>query len=316
MRFFAKSKSLPGWLAITLDAGTLNAVQVQRTGNARPSVDLALAFALPAEEEAETLERFGKEVHAERYNCTTLLRDSEYQLLSVEAPNVPPEELKIAMRWRLKDMLDFHVDDATIDVLSIPVDKHAPTRNQSMYAVAARNQVIGQRQGLFERARIPLKVIDIPELAQRNLSALAETEGRGLAMLSLGHTGGMLTVTYGQELCLSRRIDIALPQLQLAEETQKAGLLERITLELQRSLDHVDRQFHFITLSKLLIAPLGIEGLGLKEYLATNLYLPVEDFTLESVLDLDRVPELRAPDAQQRFFLAVGAALRHEERAL
>lgn len=316
MSFFAKTKSTPGLLAIALESGGIRAVHVQRVGNGRPSVGLAAFFPGAADAEDETLARLGKELHAESFRCTTLLRDSEYHLLSVEAPNVPADELKIAIRWRLKDMLDFHVDDATIDVLSIPSDKNAPTRSQTMYAVAARNQTIRQRQALFEQARIPLKVIDVPELAQRNLQVLAETEGRGLAMLSLGRDGGLLTVTYAQELCLSRRIDVALPQLQLADESQRMALLERITLELQRSLDHVDRQFHFITLSKLLIAPMEDDKAGLKDYLAANLYLPVEDFALDSVLDLERVPELRQTDTQQRFFLAIGAALRHEEKVL
>lgn len=316
MSFFKKSKTLAGWLAVNFEEGGVRAAYVHRPAGAKPVVERVAFFPGTPGAEAETLERLGKELHAERHACTTLLSDGHYQLLSVEAPNVPSDELKIAIRWRLKDMLDFHVDDATVDVLSVPADRNSPSRNPSMYAVAARNSMVQQRQALFEQARLPLRVIDIPELAQRNLSALAEPEGRGLAMLSLGREGGLLTVTFGQELCLSRRIDVSFSQLQLAEHEQRAALFERITLELQRSLDHVDRQFHFITLSKLLIAPLENDSVGLRDYLGTNLYLPVDMFAMGDVLDLSRVPELQDPEAQQRFFLTVGAALRHEEKVL
>ena len=40
---------------------------------------------------------------------------------------------------------------------------------------------------------IPLEVVDVPELAQRNLAHLLELEGRGLALLALDERGGLLT---------------------------------------------------------------------------------------------------------------------------
>jgi MSHA biogenesis protein MshI len=55
---------------------------------------------------------------------------------------------------------------------------------------------------------------------------------------------------------------------------------------------------------------------GLQEYLSSNLYVPVETMHLDSVLDLSKVPELKSPETQQRYFLTLGAALRHEEKAL
>ncbi|HJV85655.1 MAG TPA: agglutinin biogenesis protein MshI [Noviherbaspirillum sp.] len=212
-------------------------------------------------------------------------------------------------------MLDFHVDDATIDVLDVPLDKNAPSRNHSMYAVAARNQLVSQRQTLFSDAKIPLSVIDIPEMAQRNIAALLEPEGRGLAFLSFDAEGGLLTVSYAGELYLARRIDVTPDQFAQPDAEQNAAVFDRITLELQRSLDHFDRQYHFITIAKLVLSPSLAES-GLQAYLASNLYLPVEALNLETVLDISKAAELRSPEAQQRHFLTLGAALRHEEKAL
>jgi MSHA biogenesis protein MshI len=53
----------------------------------------------------------------------------------------------------------------------------------------------------------------------------------------------------------------------------------------------------------------------LLEYLSPNLYLPVETINLESVLDLSKVPELKSPEAQQKYFMTLGAGLRDEEKA-
>jgi len=315
MAWFGKTKKRAGWMAVSLASEGICIAHVQRPAASRPVVELATRY--PAAASAvETLEKAARELQASHYQCTTLLAPGEYQLLSVDAPNVPPDELKVAVRWKLKDLLDYRVDDATIDVLDVPGGGSGPARNHSMYAVAARNQTIQQRQTLFGNAKIPLSVIDIPEMAQRNFSALLETEGRGLAFLSFDEQGGLLTVTYDGELYLARRIDLPLSQLEQAGEEQRAACFDRITLELQRSLDHFDRQYHLITIASLMLAPAGQAGPALRAYLSEHLYVPVEMFDLETVLDTAKAPQLRQPDEQQRYFMALGIALRQEEIVL
>lgn len=315
MRLFRKAQKNAGWLTIAFLGDGIAAASVRRLPSAKPVVELAMFYPGASASSADALEKLGKDLQANRYQCTTLLGGGEYQLLAVDAPNVPPDELKIAVRWRLKDMLDFHVDDATIDVLEIPVDKAASARaGHGMFAVAARNSVIEMRQNLFTTAKLALSVIDIPEMAQRNIAALVEPDGKGLAMLSFTPDGGLLTVTFKGELYLSRRIDISQDQLMQPDHDKLHASFDRITLELQRSLDHVDRQFHFINVAKLVLAPNLAPGL--ETYLSSNLYMPVESLDLAAVLDLAQVPELAAIEQQQRFFLTLGAALRHEETLL
>jgi MSHA biogenesis protein MshI len=183
-----------------------------------------------------------------------------------------------------------------------------------MFAVAARNALIQSRQDLFAGAKLALTVIDIPEMGQRNISALLETEGRGLAMLSFDEDGGLLTITYTAELYLSRRIDVTPAQLAEPDPDKQHVCFDKIALELQRSLDHFDRQFHFVNVVKLLLAPNGAPGL--LAYLASNLYMPVEAMELGDVFDLSKVPALQDAAQQQRFFFTLGAALRSEEVAL
>jgi len=131
--------------------------------------------------------------------------------------------------------------------------------------------------------------------------------------LSFAGDDGLLTVTYAGELYLSRRIDISLSQLQQVDEERRNACFERITLELQRSLDHFDRQYHFITISRLVLSPLGEAGSRLRDYLSSNLYVPVEMLELEAVFDLSKTPDLRQPELQQRYFMMLGACLRQEE---
>ena len=312
MQLFSKTRKTAGWLSITMQLDGMYLIHASLVAAGKPQVNL-LAF-YPADKAlvTKTLERIGKELHLERYHCTHLLTQGQYQLLSVESPNVPREELKTAVRWRVKDVLDFQIDDAVIDVLEVPVDKNAPERRGSVFAIAANGQFIRQRQEMFEQAKLAVTVIDIPEMAQRNISALLEPEGRGLALLSCNDDGVLLTVTFGGELCLARRFDVSLGQLLDADPEQRSVSYDRITLELQRTFDHFESQFRFIAIAKLVLAPMGEDDANLQQYLASNLYMPVELLQLASLLDLALVPELQQPRYQQRFFLTLGAALRAE----
>jgi MSHA biogenesis protein MshI len=313
MRFFRKAKKREGWLAIALQRDGLVAVSMQTAPDIKPQVRQAVFY--PGKSAAELLEKAGRELHAHAYRSITVLNAGEYQILSVDAPNVAPDELKTAVRWRLKDMLDFHVDDATIDVLDLPVDPNAAVRAQhSMFAIAARNSVIEARQKLFTSAKVELAVIDIPEMAQRNISALVEPPGRGVAMLSFGDEGGLLTVSWRGELYLARRIDLGLDQLLDDDIERRNGAFDRVTLELQRSLDNFERQYSFISVAKLVLAPSPV--VGLDEYLSSNLYTPVDTLDLATLFDFERVPELSDKLLQQRFLVPLGAALRHEETVL
>ncbi|MBI2313148.1 MAG: agglutinin biogenesis protein MshI [Betaproteobacteria bacterium] len=309
-----KTKQEPGWLAIGVSANGVTLAHVRINSGAKPVVTQC-AFRPLAPVNAEGMERLRKELHLGNYACTTLLNAGEYQILLVDAMNVPPDELKAAIRWRIKDLLTYHVDDATVDVLQIPGDKGVGVRPQGMYAIAAPNDTIQQRISLFEAAKIPLSVIDIQETAQRNIAALCEEPGRGLAMLSFNSDGGLLTITKEGELYLTRRIDVGLGDVQDADENLRRENFDRVTLELQRSLDHFDRQYHFVTLSKVLLGPIP-DPEPLRAHLATNLYLPVETLDLSRVLDLSAVPDLTDGETQAACLKVLGAALRHEEKAL
>jgi MSHA biogenesis protein MshI len=88
------------------------------------------------------------------------------------------------------------------------------------------------------------------------------------------------------------------------------SVIERLTLEFQRTLDHFDRQFGGVPVDRLLLVP-SEKVDGLRDGLARNLALPVEVMDLGQVLDLSAIPnvsELPTP-----CFHAIGAALRKED---
>lgn len=309
MRFRLDGKK-SGWLGVVSLADRIDIAHVVREAGSRPEVRLFESFRNEGDFSAALVRlRASHKLHLHR--CTTLLGHGDYHLAQQEAPEVPAEERADALRWRMRDIVDYPVEAASIGVLDIPVEGQPSGRKGSVFVAMAPGEVVSRRMTDFAQAKVPLAAIDLPELAQRNVSALFEEANRGLAFLSLDQGGGLLTVTYRGELYAFRHIDISSRQLVEAAEERRAQLLERIVLELQRSLDTFDRQYSFVPVARLVVScDAGIEELVAR--LAENLYVPVQAMDLATVLDFSTLPELRAPQRQAQGLAAIGAALREE----
>lgn len=304
MHWLRKTIRRSGWLAVELDATQVRYVLGAAEPNGKPRISLFGEKRLAAGAEPE---RIGRDLGLKGYPCLTLLKPGEYQVLQVEAPAVPEAELRDAVRWRLKDLLDYPADQATLDILRFPPQADAAGRPASLYAVAARNDAVRLCMERFRKARLPLSVIDIPEMAQRNMAALCEEEGRGLAMLHADDEASLLTINFRGELLLARRIEIGCRHFEAGEQARTEGF-ERIALEMQRTFDLLDRQYPGVVLNRLLVGPMA-QDFGLTSYLQQNLGMRIEPLDLVRWIDFDdAVP---APETQWRLFHLLGAALRH-----
>jgi MSHA biogenesis protein MshI len=301
-----------GWVAVGVAEHGVYLAQVQFVG-ARPSV-MRCEYHDTGTVTSEVLERVCREAEVGNHAFTTLLAPSEYQIALVEAPNVPVAELKTAIRWKIKDGLNYHIDDATVDVLQIPASRYGSDRPRNLYAITAQNTIIQQRIALFEHAKLQLDVIDIQETAQRNIAALFEQEERALGLLVFDDNGGLLTFTSGGELYLSRRIEIGVGQLLDADERLRGQMRDRVELELQRSLDYFDRQFNYLPLSRVLVCV--PEESGLVAFLNGNVEAKVEALDLAQVMDIDAVPALANGEFAAHALATLGAALREESKTL
>lgn len=309
--FKAKSQAA-GWLAVGTGAHGVYLAQVKQAGE-MPSV-LCCEYHETGEVSSAQLDKVCHSAHIGKHHVTTLLTPGEYQMLLVDAPNVPVDELKTAIRWKIKDGLNYHIDDATVDVLQIPASKYGSDRSQSMYAIAAANETIQKRIALFEKAKVKLDVIDIPEMAQRNIAALFEQNDRVLVLLAFDDNGGLMTFTSRGELLLARRIEITAGQLQDANEQLRQQSLGRVELELQRSLDYFDRQYNHLPVSHVLVcAPDDADLVG---FLASAVDIRVERLELSQVMDISKAPALADSEFVAHVLPTLGAALRQESRTL
>jgi len=306
MTFGQKRAPVDGWTSVIFGTDRITVAHVVRRADAKPQVRSCESFAREGSD-LDALKRLKKIKQLLGERCTTLLWHGQYQLLLTDAPDnadaIPSEELRETTRWRIKEMIDFPVETAGIDVIVLP---RVGSQRAQMWAAVGSREALQSRVHLFQDAKITLEAIDLPDLAQRNLGALFEEPNKGLALVAFDSKGGRLTVNFQGELFAMRHIDVSGPALGSA---QGEGLFERVLLDIQRTLDNFDRNYSTIPLSRLLVGPLP-GGKGFPDYLARNLSLPVKSADLSEVLDIADAPDLADVATQYSSWRALGAALR------
>jgi MSHA biogenesis protein MshI len=247
----------------------------------------------------------------DRTPVSTVLSADAYQLQLVEMPNVPADELLSAVRWRLKDLIDFPIDEAVVELLEMP--RHANPGNAPIaYAVVTRRAEVLQQIELMKQADLRMDVIDIPELCIRNIAVLLPRDADGVAFLHFIEDCGYLTITRKGVLHLTRRLDTG--RRALAASTDEFTLQERIAgiaLEVQRSLDYYESHYDCRPVTEITLGP-GADLDTLPAALTEHLGLTVNQIRLDELFSLeDDIPA----DQQGQCLLAVGAALRSDQSA-
>jgi MSHA biogenesis protein MshI len=238
-----------------------------------------------------------------------VLKPGGYQLIQVDAPDLPPAEWKDAIRWQLREQVGFPVEDAAIDLLEIP-NAGAPRRQKALIVVAAPRAALAPLVDGAEDAGWPWSAISVSETALRNLSGLGDEPGHCQALLHLGDDQAIIVFTSGGELLHSRTIDVTLAQLAGPVGDARQLAFERASLALQRTLDGFERVNTSQPLSRMRVSPASAVA-DFLAFVAGLVELPIEPLDLASVLDLTAVAGVAADDRQLSPFLpAIGAALR------
>jgi MSHA biogenesis protein MshI len=88
-----------------------------------------------------------------RAPVSAVLSAQDYQLVQVDAPEVEPSELRSAVRWKLREIINFPVSEAVVDVFDIPEQaRYVDTR--MIFAVAAHSGAPRRRAREAARPRL------------------------------------------------------------------------------------------------------------------------------------------------------------------
>lgn len=253
----------------------------------------------------------------EQTPCNLVLDPDEYHLLLVEAPDVPDSELRDALRWRIRELIDFPLEEAVIDVFDLPLPA-SPNRSAGhmMCVVVCRSAIVAQKVALFTRDAARLDVIDIAELALRNVVALLDADRSGVALLHMEPRFSVFLVSRQSVVHLCRRIRIGYQDLaDVAAGGDVEALRGNLGAEVVRSLEYYESQFQLPPVAGLYLAPLApaFDATGLCARLGEIAGVPTRPLDLAELMD-SAVP--LTPERQARCLLAIGGALRQDSATL
>lgn len=261
-----------------------------------------------------------KQLGLQKIPVNTCLSANEFSLQMVEAPNVEKQEMQQAIRWSLKEHVDFDIEQAVLDVFEIPRQAERG-RTPMVYVVTAKQQNVQQRVDQMLAAEVNLQYIDIPQLAQRNISSLLAEDHTGVALLSNNDNAGLLTLCHQGSLYLTREIEQemmsigAMPQQSVAGsdlhlidgESPQQQAINSVVLELQRSLDYYESHFALTPINNLVLAPADIPLDDVAEIISQSSGMRVRVCNLNELFDSD----IELDQAlQARCYMAIGLALR------
>lgn len=246
-----------------------------------------------------------KSLKAKRIPAVLALEPSLYHLLQIEAPDIEESEMAEAARWRIKDMVDFSIDQAAVDVFDLPLSQR-PGAPHLMYAVAADNTVIQPLIEQLLKAKVDLQAVDIAEMALRNLVNRSDSETRPRAFMHLSPSVGIIEINHQSEIHLLRNMTVGAESV-LDNHSELINISEGLALEVQRSLDYFESQYGLGQVDALqLIAPDASLAEAFKQAATAFLTVPVIVDELKYLQGID----LSSEENVAQKLMAVGAGSR------
>jgi MSHA biogenesis protein MshI len=226
----------------------------------------------------------------DRFDCHLVLTLDNYRHINIEAPPVADNELAEAIRWKIQELIDFPVDKAVIDYFSSPPTGRVNS-GKTLDIIASPMDMIKNQVELCNKANLNIKVIDIQETSLRNLAALLPENERGVAILYLQDSNGMIILQKQATIYLSRKFNTGIDKLGLNENTTDNDRAKTeqssLALEIQRSLDYVESVYGIPPFSGLAVIPIAQNTQSLLEILNDHHGITARIMDLSTILDSD-----------------------------
>ncbi|MDJ0833340.1 MAG: pilus assembly protein PilM, partial [Gammaproteobacteria bacterium] len=184
--------------------------------------------------------------------CYSLIAKHDVQLLQMEKPEVSEEELIQAVSWKIKDLISYDVESAVVDTYQLPPSPKNPAN--TINAVVANENTVAGYVDSIKQSGMDLQVIDIHELAARNLLNAHQLSEQATALLQISDHESLVSIYRDQDLYVSRDFKIGLLNID-NQDSADESLYDSILLEIQRSMDYYESSYGLGNIQKLLVYP-------------------------------------------------------------
>jgi MSHA biogenesis protein MshI len=229
--------------------------------------------------------------------CNIALSISKYQLLQLDRPAVEDAELIQALQWTVKEQL-FSDDEFVIDYFDPPAAAATSIKKLNVVAVS-KLDVMEIRDGVL-KAGLALNIIGVEELAICNLLIPSDD-----AVITLKQEEGgqlSLNIVKRNQLFFSRRLRGYENLSNFSQEELKMGVVDSLSLEIQRSMDYFESQLRQAPVKKVYISLDTIHQDPLADMIKQVIFVSVEKF-IPDVVTEDSMPIIPSS------FASLGAAV-------
>jgi MSHA biogenesis protein MshI len=227
---------------------------------------------LPIENWQTALKTYVENNNLANTQCNIAFSISKYQLLQLDRPAVEDAELNQALQWAVKEQL-FSDDELVIDYFDPPA---AASNIKKLNVVAiSKRDVIEVRDGVL-KAGLALNIIGIEELAICNLVAPSDDAVITLKQEESGQLS--LNIVKRNQLFFSRRLRGYENLANFSPEELKMGVVDNLSLEIQRSMDYFESQLRQAPVKKVYLSLDTNHQDTLAEFIKEVIFVSVEKF--------------------------------------
>ena len=319
--FLKGGTKVKGVVGLSIVPGKISLAHVISDEAQSPRLELLESVRYEGEaEQAKALTGLVKKHGLTNASCNLVIEPNLYHLLQVEAPPVEDDEIKSALKWQIKDLIDFPVDEAITDLFKVPeLNNPGPNRPKLIYVAAMHAPKHHALVELVKSSGLKLSSIDITELVLRNIASCISEDEDGVALLHLAEGWSLVNLTRCLTVYLTRGLSVNMRQLQSIEESlagefgicfEENARLDDLVLEIQRSMGYYESYYGQAPIGSLVITPTTPELPSFIHHLNLHLGIPVRTLDLNMLLATTTPLDLTQ---QADGLLAVGAALRMQE---
>ncbi|MEK7990894.1 MAG: hypothetical protein VSS52_007795 [Thiotrichaceae bacterium] len=249
---------------------------------------------------------FTRQYAIKKNDCISVMRPGSYQLLLLKAPDVSETALHSTVRSQVQGLVDFHTDDAIINVFDMPLQDNGTVK--MIYAAVADKSLVQTQIDAIVAANFKLQALEVPEMALARISALYPEDELGMGLLYFAETHCILNLTLQGKLYISHRIDISLQDLASPDKNERITMIKILLRHIQQALSYYKKHFDCSAIKYLSIAPLPRHLPYVQQYLAYYL-----TGVCVQALDLNKLFICKyhlTPEQQAQCLPILGAALR------
>jgi MSHA biogenesis protein MshI len=277
-----------------------------------PRLKLCQFISAPKKDHSRVLANLVKTHKLEGLPTVCVLSILEYDLFLIEEPEVTAEELLAAVRWKVKDYVEYPIGEAAIDYMPLPT-KALDVKGKMGYAVVAKQAIIDEMVQLVNSVGLRVIAVDISETAVCAVMHHIKEMKDGVLCFRLLPGLSQIMILKGGVILLTRNLD--LNQAYLLDQTATSGktpeekekLVNDMALEIQRSIEYAVTNLKQGNIKQVIFTPMNSTLEPLIDELKEGLGMSMRSIQLSETVS--GVPKMSLIE-QGQCLIALGGALR------